>query len=193
MPSKLGRLDDTDTLRLTSRRILGGQPGHAPNSPYVETFWLPVLGPSTTWLIRLLNLRLERDGEDATLSIADAGYALGLGERPGRHSPLLRALGRAADFDLVMRALDRHAANPGGPVSDANEVALLVRRSLPTLPHRLVERLSPMLAREHHDFTIDTSVRLLAANHATEERCTTPGAPSALELVSMTAVTQDPT
>lgn len=161
MPSKLGRLENIETLRLTSRRIVGRVAGHEPDSHYVERFWLPVLGPSTTWLIRLLNLHLERDGDDARLSIADAGYALGLGERPGRHSPLLRALGRAADFDLVMRALDHDASSTSPAPPDTHEIALLVRRTLPTLSHRLVERLSPTLAREHHEAALSDSVRLV--------------------------------
>ena len=28
--------------------------GHDPRSSYVETYWLGILGPSTTWLLRRL-------------------------------------------------------------------------------------------------------------------------------------------
>jgi hypothetical protein len=159
MPSKLGRLEDARTLRLASRRIVGGQTGHAPTSSYVETFWLPVLGPSTTWLIRLLNHRLDSEGENVEVSVADTGWALGLGERPGRHSPLIRALGRAADFDLVMRALP--TSSPIETTSGPSALPLLVRRTLPPLPSRLVERLPPLLARAHHEVALEGAVRVV--------------------------------
>ena len=159
MSSKLGRLEDARTLLLTSRRIVGGQVGHAPSSSYVETFWLPVLGPSTTWLIRLLNQRIDRDGENVEIGIADAGFALGLGERPGKHSPLIRALSRAADFDLVMRAVP--SPDPADAKASTHHLTLLVRRTLPSLSSRLVERLPPALAREHHELSLATSFRLM--------------------------------
>ena len=36
--------------------------GHDPRSPYVEQFWLGVLGPSTTWLMRRLAGRIFEVG-----------------------------------------------------------------------------------------------------------------------------------
>ena len=168
MPTKLGHVEQARALRLRSRRLLGGPPGHAPTSSYVETFWLPVLGPSTTWLIRLLNNHLDQKGEDVEISLADLGWALGLGERPGRHSPLLRALGRAADFDLVLRAMPPADLTCTEPTSDPTLLSVLVRRALPSLPPRLIERLPARLAREHHEFTIESTVRVLRLNASPE-------------------------
>ncbi|MDQ4130345.1 MAG: hypothetical protein M3133_05055, partial [Actinomycetota bacterium] len=66
--------------------------GHDPRSPYVERFWLGVLGPSTTWLLRLLASELEANPEGFELDLAEAAQILGLGGRGGRHSPFMRSL-----------------------------------------------------------------------------------------------------
>ncbi|MGP8181174.1 MAG: hypothetical protein ACLP1E_10420, partial [Acidimicrobiales bacterium] len=55
--------------------------GHDPRSAYVETFWLAVLGPSTTWLLRHLTIRLEESPEGIELDVEDTARSLGLGER----------------------------------------------------------------------------------------------------------------
>src|SRR5919205_4035017 len=55
--------------------------GHDPRSPYVERFWLPVLGPSTTWLLRLLAAELEVNPAGFELDLAEAAHVLGLGNR----------------------------------------------------------------------------------------------------------------
>ena len=38
---------------------VGDALGHDPRSDYVERFWLSILGPSTTWLLRSLAWGLE--------------------------------------------------------------------------------------------------------------------------------------
>ena len=68
--------------------------GHDPRSPYVETYWLAVLGPSTTWLLRRLAFRLEAEPDGFSLDLAETARSLGLGAKGGRHSPFMRALGR---------------------------------------------------------------------------------------------------
>lgn len=108
--------------------------GHDPRSTYVERFWLPVLGPSTTLLLRLLIDRLESSPEGLRIDIAESARALGLGERQGRHGPFLRSIARAIDFDMV------RYLRPG---------VIGVRHSLPTLSHRHLARLPESLQREH--------------------------------------------
>ncbi|HEY5274258.1 MAG TPA: hypothetical protein VIJ34_13625 [Acidimicrobiales bacterium] len=139
MPS---RLEAATHFRLRSRRIVSKRSGYDARSTYVEQFWLPVLGPSTTLLIRHLNIRLERDGEDVVLEAALTARALGLGEHPGRHAPFLRSIRRAIDYDLVSVG-ERDENSP------QSEVQLLVRRLVPMLSNRLAERLPEPLAREH--------------------------------------------
>src|SRR5215212_8088923 len=60
--------------------------GHDPRSTYVERFWLGVLGPSTTWLLRRLAAGLEASPAGFELPLVDTARALGLGG-DGRHSP----------------------------------------------------------------------------------------------------------
>jgi hypothetical protein len=108
--------------------------GHDPRSPYVETYWLAVLGPSTTWLLRRLAFRLEAEPDGFSLDLAETARSLGLGAKGGRHSPFVRALGRCVSFDL---------ARPESYDS------LAVRRRLPPLSRRQVLHLPPSLQQSH--------------------------------------------
>jgi len=108
--------------------------GHDPRSWYVETFWLGVLGPSTTWLLRRLVAGLEERPDGYELALADTARALGLGDRGGRHSPFLRALHRTVLFELA-------EPRPDG--------VLAVRRRLPPLSRRHVLRLPASLQEVH--------------------------------------------
>ena len=108
--------------------------GHDPRSHYVEEFWLGILGPSTTWLLRRVAAGLEANPSGFTMTLADTATALGLGSKGGRHSPFMRALGRVCQFDL-------------GQLQD--ECTLAVRRKLPPLNRRQVERLPDMLRDAH--------------------------------------------
>lgn len=108
--------------------------GHDPRSAYVERFWLGILGPSTTWLVRLLANRLDASPEGFDLDLASTAQALGLGSKGGRHSPFMRALSRCCQFDVA-------EARPDG--------VLAVRRKLPPLTRRQIMRLSPELIAAH--------------------------------------------
>ena len=108
--------------------------GHDPRSHYVETYWLAVLGPSTTWLLRRLAFRLEAEPDGFSLDLAETARSLGLGAKGGRHSPFVRALGRCVAFDL---------ARPESYDS------LAVRRRLPPLSRRQVLHLPRSLQQSH--------------------------------------------
>ena len=107
--------------------------GHDPRSHYVETYWLGILGPSTTWLLRRLVAGLDASPEGFELDLADTARCLGLGDKGGRHSPFVRALGRLVQFDL---------AQSQGRI-------LSVRRKVPPLSRRQVQRLPDSLQAEH--------------------------------------------
>ena len=108
--------------------------GHDPRSAYVERFWLGILGPSTTWLLRFLADRLDASPEGFDLDLAATAQALGLGSRGGRHSPFMRALSRCCQFDAAEARADG---------------SLAVRRKLPPLNRRQILRLPPELAAAH--------------------------------------------
>lgn len=108
--------------------------GHDPRSPYVERFWLGILGPSTTWLLRRIAAELETSPAGFELPLADTAKALGLGHMGGRNSPFVRALTRLCQFEL---------ATPHG------EGELAVRRKVPPLNRRQVGRLPEQLQAAH--------------------------------------------
>lgn len=108
--------------------------GHDPRSAYVETYWLGILGPSTTWLLRSLVAGLERSASGFELPLADTARSLGLGDGSSRHSPFVRALARLVQFDI---------AQPQG------DTVLAVRRKVPPLTRRQVLRLPPSLQARH--------------------------------------------
>src|ERR1700722_16066095 len=90
-------------------------------SHYVETFWLPVLGPSATWLLRRIADGLDRSPDGFELDLEETARALRLGGRGGRHSPFRRAILRCTRYGLA-----RHAGKG----------VLAVRRTVAPLPHR---------------------------------------------------------
>ena len=108
--------------------------GFDPRSTYVEAYWLGILGPSTTWLIRRLVAGLEERPDGFKLPLAETARSLGLGDRGGRHSPFIRAITRTIQFDL---------ATPKG------DTVLAVHRKLPPLNLRQIERLPLGLQAAH--------------------------------------------
>ena len=108
--------------------------GHDPRSQYVETYWLGILGPSTTWLHRRLVAGLEAHPAGFDLPLAETARCLGLGDKGGRHSPFMRSLTRLVQFDLAQPHGDRQLA---------------VRRKVPPLNRRQVQRLPAVLQAQH--------------------------------------------
>jgi hypothetical protein len=107
--------------------------GVHPCSRYVELYWLGILGPSATWLLRRLTYGLEVHGEAFLLDLPETARALGLGDRMGRNSPFRRALQRLCTFEIARGQAD----------------ALAVRTSIPPLPLRYATRLPEALQRSH--------------------------------------------
>lgn len=113
------------------------QLGHDPRSTYVELFWLPVLGPSATWLLRRFARQLDERPAGVDLDTAELARALGLGERAGRHAPFARTVQRCVDFDMARWRAEGHLA---------------VRRRLPPLARRHLARLTDARRAEHDAF-----------------------------------------
>ena len=108
--------------------------GHDPRSRYVEIFWLGVLGPTATWLLRRLasGLEVEPDGYELDLQVTAA--SMGLKFSTGRSSPFSRALQRCVMFGMA------HPLPDGG---------LAVRRRIPPVGHRHLRRMPEQLQLEH--------------------------------------------
>src|SRR4029078_13653010 len=73
--------------------------GHDPRSRHVEQFWLPTPGPTGPPLLRHLADRVNRHPGGVRLPIVDTSPALGLGQREGSASPIVRTLRRLTQFD----------------------------------------------------------------------------------------------
>jgi len=108
--------------------------GHDPRSVYVETFWLPTLGPTAVLLLRHLATKFDERRGPLELPVAAASQALGLGEREGNSSPIVRTLARLETFDLA-------CSDGRGTVA--------VRRNLPPVQHRHLRRLPAELQTVH--------------------------------------------
>jgi len=111
--------------------------GHDPRSLYVETFWLPTLGPTAVLLLRHLAHRFDERPDGLELTVVDTSQALGLGCRDGTSSPLLRCLARLAQFDLAC---------------DDGRGTVAVRRNLPPINRRHVRRLPTELQVAHAEW-----------------------------------------
>ena len=111
--------------------------GHDPRSNYAELFWLPILGPSTMWLLRRIALELELNPEGLILDLPETARSLGLGARGGKNSPFQRALSRCITFEVAQ--LQKSGT-------------MAVRRMLPPLSLRHLARLSDSLRQQHVDW-----------------------------------------
>lgn len=113
------------------------QLGHDPRSAYVEKFWLPILGPSSVWLLRRIADGLDRHPGGFELDLVDTAQSLGVGMRGGRNAPLLRTFERCCRFG---------AARMHGTSS------ISVRRRLAPLTRTQTERLPNSLRAEHEQW-----------------------------------------
>ena len=101
---------------------------------YVETYWLGVIGPSATWVLRYLSRELEIFPNGYCLDLNDTASALGLAFRHGSGS-IERAIQRCATFGLVAQM----------PQS------LAVRKRIPPVTKRQLLRLPTTLQKSHAD------------------------------------------
>jgi len=111
-----------------------GRAGHDPRSLYVEKYWLGILGPSTTLLLRRIARGFDDRPEGFAVSLVDTARALGLGEGTGRSSMVMRTVERACQF---------------GMARTGSSGELHVRTELPWLTARQVSRLPEILQRAH--------------------------------------------
>jgi hypothetical protein len=123
--------------------------GHDPRSAYVEQFWLGVLGPTATWLMRRLVAGFDRQPDGYELDVAGTARSLGLSISKGVASPFNKAVERCVMFGLVQR----------------RSASWLVRRRVPVVSQRHLVRLPDDLQSAHHQWTT-TTVHLDALSRA---------------------------
>lgn len=111
--------------------------GHRPGSPYIEHVWLPILGPSTTWAYQHL-ARHATTHPGTAIDTAELAAGLGLSTATGPNSVLSRTLHRLVAFGAAQRHDD----------------TLTVRRALPDIPARQLDRLPAPARLAHHHLAI---------------------------------------
>ena len=108
--------------------------GHDPRGDYVERFWLPILGPSTTWLVRRFARGLIEHPGGIRVDLAETGLALGLGDNLVKSAAIQRSLVRACQFGLAARV---------------SEHRLALRTRFPAVSVRRIEHLPDSLQLAH--------------------------------------------
>jgi len=104
---------------------LNRETGYSPRSEYVETFWLPIIGPTTLLLLRKLSLQIEREPEGFQLLPLDWIHSLGLAPRGGRHGPLWKSLDRACRFRLAQMVKDKYYIKQKFPMLNVTQISRL--------------------------------------------------------------------
>lgn len=116
--------------------------GHLVTSNYVETFWLPILGPSATWMARRFAAWVYGTDADDELQVdmIDLAMALGLPRiTTGKNSPCERTFWRLVTFGVTQR-------RPGSSRVTAH---FDVRTHMPVLSAQRLERLPDSLRKYH--------------------------------------------
>lgn len=114
--------------------------GFDPRSTYVERFWLPLLGPTSTWLLRRLAVEFDEQPDGFSLDAADCARSIGIGNRGGRNGPFQRSIERCIRF---------------GVAREEEHGIIAVRTRIPPLSRAQARRLPRHLAGEHQRWQED--------------------------------------
>ncbi|NNE10967.1 MAG: hypothetical protein HKN41_01840 [Ilumatobacter sp.] len=115
--------------------------GHDPRGAYVERFWLSVIGPTATWIMRRFADEFDRQPDGFTIDLAHTATSMGLSFAKGANSPFGRAIHRCVMFGLAQPAVD----------------GLSVRRRFPTVALRHLSRLPDDVQQSHAEWARRTA------------------------------------
>ena len=110
--------------------------GHDPRSMYVERYWLGVIGPTATWIMRRFAECFDDNPEGFVLDLDHTATSMGLSFTKGVASPFGKALHRCVMFGIAQ------------PMSDG----FSVRRRLPSVAQRHLRRLPEDIQAEHEEW-----------------------------------------
>lgn len=111
--------------------------GHRIDDEYTELFWLPILGPTSTWLLRRLARGLLELPNGYSCNLSDLARSLGVSYSTNSGA-FPRALSRCVMFGMCQQ------------IAVVPRVTLTVRTHVPSLSRRHRERLPDEL-RDDHD------------------------------------------
>jgi hypothetical protein len=115
--------------------------GYDVRSQYVELFWLNVLGPTATWILRRLVLGFDRYPLGYELDLDETASALGLSYTVGTANAFMRSLNRCVLFG----------------VSQPTDGGLAVRRRVPPVATRHLMRMPAHLRQAHQQWMLPTT------------------------------------
>lgn len=137
MLSRQESLETPPKLNVTAwRDPLVEAAGHRPGNPYIETVWLAILGPGSTFGWHRLARIAAASKSTVTIDAGEFAASIGLGTGLGRNAPISRTLARLEAFGTLRRAGD----------------TLGVRLALPDVPERRAAKLCPSAQVAHRRF-----------------------------------------
>jgi len=71
--------------------------------PYVETFWLKVLGPTATLLTNYLSMNSITNRNAFKADLSELSFELGTGVRSGKQSPVSKQLKRLVQNEIIFQ------------------------------------------------------------------------------------------
>lgn len=116
---------------------------HDPRDKYTERYWLPILGPSTSWIVRRLADCFDYAPDGFDLDVHEMARSIGLTGTKSHHDPFHRALARLVMFDFA-RVEHRNGEN-----------VFLVRRRLPPLSRSHVRQLPEGIRARYEQEVMD--------------------------------------
>lgn len=123
--------------------------GHRPASPYIETVWLPILGPASTWGWQRLARIAAASKPAVTIDAVELAASIGLGTGLGRNAPISRTIARMEAFGTLQRSGD----------------TLGVRLALPDVPEHRAAKLCASAQMAHRRFAHRNQALLPASPH----------------------------
>lgn len=118
------------------------------NHPYIETFWLPVIGPTSTLMLRFVGRHVP-SGDYKLFDPAEIAVCLGVSPGTGRNSPLTKTIKRLTYFELA--AIDSADDDTDFRVTFPSTVPELPLRKQRNWPEYLRILHSRATARQHID------------------------------------------
>jgi hypothetical protein len=97
--------DSAERFTLTYRALAVQHEHMDLNGDYLEYVWLPIIGPTATFIVRRFGRLLGEPDQRRRASVGRAALAagIGVGDKGGRNSPLMRALDRLERFGFIDR------------------------------------------------------------------------------------------
>ena len=123
--------EDTGQRTLTVLVAPGDPAGYPITHPYIENLYLPIIGPSTYVLLRLLDRLADEHPDTFTIALNDLAHRIGLGNN--------------GTANRTTHTIDRLCAYRLAALTQPDTI--IFPRHLPALTNRQLDRLRPDVAR----------------------------------------------